>query len=66
MEINRRCLFYRVSEGPCMGGHCQFDSTFSSCEGAIEQCGEVNVLKRYLMERSWMKAATDRKKMVHN
>ncbi len=66
MEISSRCLFYRVSEGPCMDGHCEFNVNVSACYGKIDHCAEVNILKRYLMQRDWIKAPVDKKKPAHN
>lgn len=65
METERRCSFYGSFKSPGMGhgrGHCKFDCAYSTCDGEIDHCGKLNVIKRYLMERSWMRAATEKKK----
>jgi hypothetical protein len=65
METDRRCSFYRSSRTPGMRhrvGHCEFDSTYSICDGDVKNCAKLNVLRRYLMERGWMKAPRERKK----
>ena len=69
METKRRCSFYGPFESPDMGhghSHCEFDCTVSTCDGAIEHCGKLDVLKRYLMERTWIKATIERKKTARN
>ena len=69
METDRRCSFYGGFKSPGVGdrrGHCEFDCTHSTCDGEIEHCGKLNVLKRYLMERCWMKATIERKKAPRN
>jgi hypothetical protein len=69
METEKRCSFYRnfkSSGASHRRGHCEFDCTHSTCDGEIEHCGKLNVLKRYLMERSWMKATIERKKTGRN
>jgi len=69
METERRCSFYRGFKGPDVihrRGHCEFDCTHSTCDGEIEHCGKLNVLKRYLMERSWMEATIEKKKTGRN
>lgn len=69
METEGRCTFYRNSGSPCVGhglGHCEFDCTYLLCDGEIKHCGKLNVLKRYLVERSWMKATIERKKTAGN
>jgi hypothetical protein len=69
METERRCPFYGSLKNLSTGygrGYCEFDCTHSACEGEIEHCGKLNVLKRYLMERSWMKATIERRKTARN
>ena len=63
METEKRCAFYRNYGGPCVGrgsGHCEFDSTYSICDGEIKNCAKLDVLRRYLMGRSWMKTTLER------
>lgn len=69
METERRCSFYRSPGSPGMGsrgGYCEFDPTYPTCDGDTKHCGKLNVLKRYLMERSWMRATIEKKKTVGN
>ena len=66
MDTERRCSFYASLKSPGGRGHCEFDCTYYTCDGDIEHCGKVNILKRYLMERSWMKATAERKKTAHD
>jgi hypothetical protein len=65
METERRCSFYGSGKNLGMGhgrGNCEFDCTYSTCDGEIEHCEKLNALKRYLMERSWMRATMEKKK----
>ena len=69
METERRCSFYRSSGSPGMDhrhGYCEFDSIYTICDGETKHCRKLNVLKRYLMERSWMGATIERKKTGRN
>ncbi len=65
METEKRCSFYGSFKGRRLGpgrGHCEFDCIYSTCDGEVEHCEKLNVLKRYLMERSWMRVTIGKKK----
>jgi len=65
LETETRCAFYRNFGSPRVGqepGLCEFDGTSSICDGEIGDCVKLNVLRRYLMERNWMKATAEAKK----
>jgi hypothetical protein len=69
METQRRCSFYeryKNTEMDRMRGYCEFDCAYSACEGEIGRCGKINVLKGYLLERSWMKTMIEKKGASHN
>jgi hypothetical protein len=69
METERRCSFYdsfRNPDGGHMRGYCEFDCAYSDCEGEIGRCGKINVLRGYLMERTWMKTMIEKKGTTHN
>ena len=66
MDRESRCSFYARLRIPGGRGHCEFDCAYSTCDGEIEHCGKLNILKRYLMERNWMKATAERKKAAHD
>ena len=69
MESKSQCPFYRRSGSPGMhyrDGYCEFDCTYSICDGESKHCGKLNVLRRHLMERSWMQEMIKGKKTARH
>lgn len=46
-------------------GYCEFDSTYTICDGEAERCRKLESLKQSLMGREWMKIRIKGEKTIH-
>jgi len=47
-------------------GYCEFDCTYTICDGETKRCKKLESLKQYLVGREWMKMRIKGEKVLAN
>ena len=67
MADERGCPFQKNSDTLDMGphdGYCELNRTHPVCNGKIKLCENIESLRRYVMERVWMKVRIKEEKTI--